>query len=72
MKVFCNLTREQASLYQAVVKEAEDALEEAEGIERKGLVLATLIEAEAGLQSPGAVPERQLGHRRAAPASWRG
>ncbi len=42
MKVFCTLTREQASLYQAVVKEAEEALDEAEGIQRKGVVLATL------------------------------
>ena len=41
-KVFCPLTREQASLYEAVVKEAIEALEEAEGIGRKGLVLATL------------------------------
>jgi SNF2 family DNA or RNA helicase len=43
MKVFCPLTREQASLYAAVVKEAGEALEEAEGIQRKGLVLATLM-----------------------------
>ena len=42
MKVFCGLTREQASLYRAVAKEAEDALEEADGIQRKGLVLATI------------------------------
>ncbi len=42
MKVFCNLTREQATLYQAVVKEMLDKIETSEGIERKGLVLATL------------------------------
>jgi SNF2 family DNA or RNA helicase len=42
MKVFCNLTKEQGSLYAAVVREAEVAMKEAEGIERKGLVLATL------------------------------
>ncbi len=41
-KVFCTLTREQASLYAAVLKEAEQALESAEGIQRKGVVLATL------------------------------
>ena len=41
-KVFCNLTREQASLYEAVVSEARAAIEGAEGIQRKGLVLATL------------------------------
>jgi len=42
MKVFCNLTKEQASLYAAVVEEAEQAITGAEGIQRKGLVLATL------------------------------
>jgi len=42
MKVFCNLTQEQASLYEAVVKEMLERIEEAEGIERKGLILATL------------------------------
>lgn len=41
-RVFCRLTREQASLYAAVLKETEEALEEAEGIGRKGLILATL------------------------------
>jgi SNF2 family DNA or RNA helicase len=43
MKVFCTLTKEQASLYEAVVKETMDALEETEGIKRKGVVLATLL-----------------------------
>jgi len=42
MKVFCTLTKEQASLYAAVVKEATEALQLAEGIQRKGMVLATL------------------------------
>ena len=42
MKVFCTLTKEQASLYAAVVKDAEQAIQEAEGIKRKGVVLATL------------------------------
>jgi SNF2 family DNA or RNA helicase len=42
MKVFCNLTHEQATLYQAVVKEMLDKIEHSEGIERKGLVLSTL------------------------------
>jgi SNF2 family DNA or RNA helicase len=43
MKVFCNLTREQASLYAAVVEEAGRTLDESEGIQRKGLILATLV-----------------------------
>jgi SNF2 family DNA or RNA helicase len=42
MKVFCSLTKEQASLYTAVVREAERSLDRAEGIQRKGLILATL------------------------------
>ncbi len=42
-KQYCNLTKEQASLYQAVVDEVNAALEDAEGIQRKGLILATLM-----------------------------
>jgi SNF2 family DNA or RNA helicase len=42
MKVFCTLTKEQASLYAAVVREAEKTLDAAEGIQRKGVILATL------------------------------
>jgi SNF2 family DNA or RNA helicase len=43
MKVFCNLTAEQASLYEAVVKEMLEKIAKSAGIERKGLVLATLM-----------------------------
>ena len=42
MKVFCNLTKEQATLYRAVVDEVQDDLAASEGMERKGLILATL------------------------------
>ncbi|HEY7512661.1 MAG TPA: DEAD/DEAH box helicase, partial [Vicinamibacteria bacterium] len=42
MKVFCTLTREQASLYQAVLSDAEKAMAKVDGIARKGVVLATL------------------------------
>lgn len=42
-KLFCNLTQEQASLYEAVVKDVERQLQEVEGIQRKGLILGTLI-----------------------------
>ena len=41
-KLFCNLTKEQASLYEAVLKDVTEQLKEAEGIQRKGLILATL------------------------------
>jgi len=42
MKVFCNLTKEQASLYAAVVEEAARALEGADGIQRRGVILGVL------------------------------
>ncbi len=42
MKVFCSLTKEQASLYAAVLKDMEKALKSSEGIQRKGIILATL------------------------------
>ena len=42
-KVYCNLTPEQASLYEAVVKDVSQQVEEKEGIERKGLILSTLM-----------------------------
>lgn len=42
-KLFCNLTKEQASLYEAVIADVEKQLEEMEGIQRKGLILATLL-----------------------------
>lgn len=41
-KLFCNLTKEQASLYQAIVKDAEVQIRDTDGIHRKGLILATL------------------------------
>jgi SNF2 family DNA or RNA helicase len=43
MKVWCNLTTEQASLYQATVSDMLARIEAApDGIERRGLVLATM------------------------------
>ncbi|MBW4465182.1 MAG: DEAD/DEAH box helicase [Pegethrix bostrychoides GSE-TBD4-15B] len=42
-KLFCNLTKEQAALYEALVKDVERQLEDAEGIQRKGLILSTLL-----------------------------
>ena len=42
MKVFCNLTREQAGLYEAVVQEVLARIEGADGIQRRGLILAAL------------------------------
>lgn len=42
-KVYCNLTKEQASLYQAVVDDVQQQLEDTDGIQRKGLILSTLM-----------------------------
>jgi len=43
MKEFCTLTREQASLYQAVVDDMLARIARSDGIERRGLVLATMM-----------------------------
>ena len=42
MKVWCNLTQEQASLYEATVSDMLAKINESEGITRRGLVLATM------------------------------
>lgn len=41
-KVYCNLTKEQASLYEATVDEVQEQIAKADGIQRRGLMLATL------------------------------
>jgi superfamily II DNA or RNA helicase len=43
VKAFCPLSRTQAALYQQAVKELAEQLVEAEGIRRKGMVLAFLM-----------------------------
>ncbi|MGB0715207.1 MAG: DEAD/DEAH box helicase [Phycisphaerae bacterium] len=42
MQVYCNLTREQAVLYERIVGEMLGQIEQAGGIQRRGLILATL------------------------------
>ncbi|MEV6708853.1 DEAD/DEAH box helicase [Micromonospora wenchangensis] len=42
MEVVCNLTAEQASLYRAIVDEMLARIEASDGMERRGLVLATM------------------------------
>jgi SNF2 family DNA or RNA helicase len=42
-KQYCNLTPEQASLYEVVVQDVVKQLESASGIQRKGLMLSTLM-----------------------------
>jgi SNF2 family DNA or RNA helicase len=65
MKVYCTLTKEQASLYAAVVEEATEAIESAEGMQRRGVILATLSKLKQVCNHPAqflgdnsAIPER--------------
>ncbi len=43
VKAFCQLSRKQAALYKQAVEELTEALDEVEGIRRKGLVLSFLM-----------------------------
>lgn len=43
MKVYCHLTREQAALYEAVVGDMLGQIDRSSGMQRRGLILATLI-----------------------------
>jgi len=43
-KVYCTLSKEQATLYEAVVQDVMKQIEEKEGIERRGLVLSMLMQ----------------------------
>ena len=42
MKVYCSLSREQASLYEATVREMLERIESSDGIGRRGLVLSAM------------------------------
>ncbi len=42
-KLYTNLTKEQASLYEAIVKDVSKQIDNTEGIQRKGLILSTLL-----------------------------
>lgn len=43
MKVYCSLTSEQITLYETLIEEANGLLDKTEGIERKGVILSTLL-----------------------------
>ena len=65
MKVYCTLTREQASLYAAVVEEASSAFDETDGIQRRGTILGTLSKLKQVCNHPAhflgdnsAIPDR--------------
>jgi non-specific serine/threonine protein kinase len=52
MDVLCNLTAEQAGLYQAVVDDMMLKIENSDGIERRGLVLATMTKLKQACNHP--------------------
>ena len=52
MEVVCSLTREQAGLYRAVVDEMLDRIEHTDGMERRGLVLATMTRLKQVCNAP--------------------
>ena len=52
IKVFCNITREQATLYQAVIDDMLARIQKSAGIERRGLVLATMTRLKQVLNHP--------------------
>lgn len=53
MTIFCGLSAEQAVLYQRVVEESLTEIESAEGIQRRGMILALLVKLKQICNHPG-------------------
>lgn len=66
MSVFCGLTPEQATLYEQVVQESLAQVEAAAGIQRRGIILATLVKLKQVCNHPAQfLQEKRLhGHHR--------
>jgi superfamily II DNA or RNA helicase len=60
-KEYANLTTEQAGIYQQVVNKMMNEVEQSEGIQRRGLVLSTLVKLKQVCNHPGHYA--QAGHR---------
>ncbi|MBE9115555.1 DEAD/DEAH box helicase [Lusitaniella coriacea LEGE 07157] len=61
MTIFCGLSTEQAKLYQKLVDESLSAIEEAEGIQRHGLILTLLLKLKQVCNHPAHyLKEKQL------------
>jgi non-specific serine/threonine protein kinase len=58
VKAYCGLSRQQAALYEQAVRDLQDKLEETEGIQRRGLVLAQLMRLKQICNHPA----QMLGH----------
>ena len=64
MTVFCGLSAEQAALYQRVVEESLAAIESAQGLQRRGMILALLVKLKQICNHPAQyLKEATLGHR---------
>jgi non-specific serine/threonine protein kinase len=55
MSAFCTLSRAQAALYEKTVRDLEERLEETDGIQRRGLVLAQLMKLKQICNHPAQV-----------------
>ena len=60
-KEYANLTNEQAGIYEQVVNKMMNEVEQSEGIQRRGLVLSTLVKLKQVCNHPGHYT--QAGHR---------
>ena len=60
VKAFCNLTPQQAKLYEQSVRELSDAIATAEGIQRRGIVLAYLMRLKQICNQSFALDRRRL------------
>jgi non-specific serine/threonine protein kinase len=58
VKAFCGLTRQQAALYEQAVRDLKTKLKDADGIQRRGLVLAQLMRLKQVCNHPA----QMLGH----------
>ncbi len=59
MTVFCGLTTEQATLYQQIVEASISELESAEGIQRRGMILALLVKLKQICNHPALLTAKQ-------------
>ncbi len=58
VKAYCNLSRQQAALYEQAVRDFEKQLQETDGLQRRGLVLAQLMRLKQICNHPA----QMLGH----------
>jgi len=54
VKEYCNLTKEQAALYNSIVKNLESAIKEKDGVSRRGTILATITKLKQICNHPAA------------------